>query len=136
MKRLRLDSRSKFPSGMEDYLEFNGWHFNKRMCEWACSHMYKKTAQQKQYITPYTYEQVEKMLATAKVVVDMSYDLVYLANSAKADYLHSSLSDENKLILFIKDNVEDPDSYEGKIFTRFYADCIGMGVSIPWEDLL
>jgi hypothetical protein len=21
-------------------------------------------------------------------------------------------------------------------FTRFYADCIGSGTSIPWEDLL
>jgi len=28
-----LDSRDKYPSGMEDYLAFNGWHFNKKMCE-------------------------------------------------------------------------------------------------------
>ena len=38
---MRLDYKSKFPEDMEDYLEFNGWHFNKKMCEWATSNMYK-----------------------------------------------------------------------------------------------
>lgn len=33
MKRNRLDVRDKMPSGMEDYLSINGWHFNKRLCE-------------------------------------------------------------------------------------------------------
>jgi hypothetical protein len=39
--KTRLDSRSAFPEGMENYLEFNGWHFNKKMCQWASSKMYK-----------------------------------------------------------------------------------------------
>lgn len=30
---MRLDARDKFPSGMEDYLAMNGWHFSKKMCE-------------------------------------------------------------------------------------------------------
>jgi hypothetical protein len=38
----RLDSRSAFPEDMENYLEFNGWHFNKKMCQWAASKMYKQ----------------------------------------------------------------------------------------------
>lgn len=29
MKRDRLDIRDKMPSGMEEYLAQNGWHFNK-----------------------------------------------------------------------------------------------------------
>ena len=29
----RLDIRDKYPSGMEEYLSHNGWHFNKKMCE-------------------------------------------------------------------------------------------------------
>ena len=36
----------------------------------------------------------------------------------------------------VKDVVEDPDGYDGLPFTRFYADCIGSGTSIPWDDLL
>jgi hypothetical protein len=58
----RLDSRSAFPSGMEDYLEFNGWHFNKKMCQWASSRMYKGSTYSKAYITPYTLEEVESLI--------------------------------------------------------------------------
>ena len=38
---MRLDCRDKFPSGMEEYLSFNSCHFNKKMCDWAVSKMYK-----------------------------------------------------------------------------------------------
>lgn len=136
MRKMRLDTRSCFPSGMETYLEFNGWHFNKKMCEWATSHMYKINGQQKQKIMPYTYEQVQKMITDSKLSIDISYDVIYLANYVKSDFLNSSITDETHLVLFIKDYLEDPDSYEGKTFTRFYADCIGKGISIPWEDLI
>lgn len=29
MKRNRLDIKDKMPTGMEEYLALNGWHFNK-----------------------------------------------------------------------------------------------------------
>lgn len=35
-----------------------------------------------------------------------------------------------------KDYLGDPDGYEGVAFTRFYADCIGKGALIPWDDML
>ena len=35
----RLDTYSKMPSGMKEYLEAYGWHFSKRMCEWATGKM-------------------------------------------------------------------------------------------------
>lgn len=54
----------------------------------------------------------------------------------KADFLGSSIVDDRHLLLYVRDIVEDPDSYEGMPFTRFYADCIGAGISIPWEDLI
>lgn len=38
---MRLDTKDKLPSGMENYLSYNGWHFNKRLCEYACSKMKK-----------------------------------------------------------------------------------------------
>lgn len=132
----RLDSRSAFPSGMEDYLEFNGWHFNKKMCQWASSRMYKGEAGNKTYITPYTMESLEVLLKKYNVQFETSYDAVYIANMAKADFLGSSIPDEAHLILYVKDVVSDPDAYDGMPFTRFYADCIGSGTSIPWEDLL
>ena len=44
MKRDRLDIRDKMPSGMEEYLAQNGWHFNKKLCDWAVSKMHKRGA--------------------------------------------------------------------------------------------
>ena len=135
----RLDSRDKYPSGMEDYLAFNGWHFNKKMCEWAVSKMYKiNVAKRKEYITPYTKETVENLLKANNIKLDkdVGYDAVYVANMAKADFYGSSISDDMHLAKFIKDYLDDPDGYEGIVFTRFYADCIGSGTPIMWEDML
>jgi hypothetical protein len=121
---------------MEDYLEFNGWHFNKKMCQWASSRMYKGKADAKQYIQPYTLETLEGLIKKYNLVFENSYDAVYIANMAKADFLSSSIPDEAHLMLYVKDVITDPDAYDGMPFTRFYADCIGAGISIPWEDLL
>lgn len=135
----RLDSRDKYPSGMEDYLAFNGWHFNKKMCEWAVSKMYKiNVAKRKEYITPYTKETVENLLKANNIKLegDVGYDAVYVANMAKADFYGSSISDDMHLAKFIKDYLDDPDGYDGIVFTRFYADCIGSGTPIMWEDML
>ena len=135
----RLDSRDKYPSGMEDYLAFNGWHFNKKMCDWAVSKMYKiNVAKRKEFITPYTKETVENLLKANNVKLDsdFGYDAVYVANMAKADFYGSSISDDAHLAKFIKDYLDDPDGYDGIVFTRFYADCIGSGTPIMWEDML
>lgn len=135
----RLDSRDKYPSGMEDYLAFNGWHFNKKMCDWAVSKMYKiNIAKRKEYISPYTKETVENLLKANNIKLDneVGYDAVYVANMAKADFYGSSISDDAHLAKFIKDYLDDPDGYDGIVFTRFYADCIGSGTPIMWEDML
>ena len=44
----RLDSYGKMPSGMKEYLEAYGWHFSKKMCEWAVSKMKVKDDNGKQ----------------------------------------------------------------------------------------
>ena len=135
---MRLDSRSTFPSGMGDYLEFYGWHFSKKMEEWAASKMYKEVNGQKQYITPYTKESLEELLNKVGISLDgdVTYDTVYIANMAKADFFGSSIPDEAHLVKYVKDVCEDPDAYEGMPFTRFYADCIGSGCGINWEDMI
>lgn len=35
----RLDTYSRFPSGMREYLEAYGFHFSKKLYEWAVSKM-------------------------------------------------------------------------------------------------
>lgn len=133
---MRLDVKDKFPSGMEEYLAFNGWHFNKKMCDWAVSKMRVSDGGPLKHI--YTAESVETLFEKCGITLknQFDYDCVYVANMARADFYGSSLADEIKLAKFIKDFMDDPDGYEEIAFTRFYADCIGKGIAIPWEDML
>ena len=62
--------------------------------------------------------------------------LYEVSNMGKADYLKSSIPDDTHLALFVKDYIDDPDGYDGLPFTRFYADCIGSGTPIMWENML
>lgn len=136
---MRLDARDEFPSGMEEYLAQNGWHFNKKMFDWAVSNMYKTDSSGKRtYIPVLTKEVVDDMLRRYGIVLQnkFGYDYVYAANMCKADYLGSSVIDEQHLSLFIKDYVDDKDGYPELPFTRFYADCIGTGTPIQWEDMI
>lgn len=139
MYRSRLDSRDTFPSGMEEYLAQNGWHFNKKLCEWAVGKMKRKNQLNKiEKLTPFTKENLDTMLKTNNVNIenDIGYDALYVLNMAKADYHGSSIIEDVKMVKFVKDYLDDPDGYDGIALTRFYADCIGKGEIIPWEDML
>ena len=137
---MRLDSYDTYPSGMKNYLSIYGWHFSKKMCEWAVSRMYKDGEDNKpeQAIPNYTRERVDLLLKrfNLKLENNKGYDDVYVANMCKFDFLGSSIDNEMKLAQFIKDYIDDADAYEGMPFTRFYADCIGSGTPIIWEDML
>lgn len=136
---MRLDAREVFPSGMEEYLSQYGWHFSKKMCEWAVSRMYKRNSLDKKIpIQSWNKDSVDKLLNKYGVTIEnkIGYDYVFAANMCIADYYGSSIIDEQHVALFIKDYVDDPDGYEELHFTRFYADCIGSGVPINWEDML
>ena len=136
---MRLDARDKFPSGMEDYLAIYGWHFSKKMCDWAVSEMYKKDANGKHVaLIPMAKNTVDELLKRYSVNLNNKngYDYVFAANMCMADYMGSSIEDERHMALFIKDYVDDQDGYSELPFTRFYADCIGSGKPIIWEDML
>ena len=130
---------SKMPSGMKEYLEAYGWHFSKKMCEWAVSRMKcKDDAGKQKKLEPMKKDEVEELLKKygVKLENDKGYDCVYVANMAKSDYMKSSIADDAHLALFVKDYIDDVDAYDGMPFTRFYADCIGSGKPIMWEDML
>lgn len=54
----------------------------------------------------------------------------------KADFYGSSIADDQRLAMYVGDVINDADAYDGMVFTKFYADCIGGGVSINWEDMI
>ena len=74
--------------------------------------------------------------ANIRISDSFGYDAVYVANMCKADYLGSSVRGEADLVKFVDDTINDPDGYDGMVFTRFYADCIGSGKPIIWEDMI
>ena len=136
---MRLDARDRFPSGMEEYLAQYGWHFSKKMFEWAVSKMYKTDGNGKRIpISPITKDTIDTICKNNNVNIQNKngYDYVFAANMCKADYLGSSITDDYHLALFVKDYVDDPDGYPELPFTRFYADCVGTGTPINWEDML
>lgn len=114
-----------------------GWHFSKNMAEWAASNMYIEPNGKKTPIVPYSREDVNRLKSRFGIVYEAKgYDDVYLANMCKADYLGGSIHNEQDLILFVKQSITDPDGYDGMTFTRFFADCIGSGTPILWEEMI
>lgn len=132
---MRLDDREEFPMGLEKYLSMYGWHFSKKLCNFAISNMRKDSGEK---IVPITKEALDLLLAKNGIELDnkFGYDYVFVANMCKADYLGSSVPDEAHLAKFVKDYCDDPDGYSELPMTRFYADTIGKGIPIIWEDML
>lgn len=132
--------KEPMPSGMEEYLSTYGWHFSKKMCEWAISKMRRRAKDS---------AQEEPMQLLAKEDVDTifrrygvdptsytAYDAVYIYHMLMSDFYGISLVDERHLVLHVKAYLDDVDGYDEIALTRFYADCIGRGEMPPWEDCI
>lgn len=126
------------PEGMVNYLRYYGPHFNKKLCEFAVSQMKKKVGSTLTKITPYTKEQVDKILQSYGVTVKggQLYDTVFVANMCKADFMGSSIVDDLHLARYVKDVLDDDDAYDGIVFNRWYADMCRKGVAVSWEDMI
>ena len=126
------------PKYMINYIRYYGEHFNKELCEFACSKMYKKEGDKKVKITPYNKEEVDNILKRYNIHIENKdgWDYVYVANMCKADFLGSSVPNEQYLARYIKDVIDDPDGYNGLVFYRWYADMCKKGIIVDWEDMI
>lgn len=138
MYQRNTGSYDEIPEGMKRYINNYGCHFNKKLCDEAVSRMYKKTNGKKEYIQPYSKEQVENLLKQNNIKLERGklYDCVYVASMCQADYLGKSVPDLNHLAMFVRDMIDDPDAEEGFIFNRFYADTIFNDDPVEWEDVI
>lgn len=120
---------------MDEYLSSYGWHFSKKMCEWAVSMMKDREGRRMQMLKK---EDIEASMNRAGVKLDnpKGYDAVYVFHMAKSDFMGSSIADEAHLAKYVKDYLDDPDGYDGIALTRFYADCLAKGVPVIWDDVL
>lgn len=125
---------------MEEYLSAFGWHFNKKLCEWAVSRMrYKdETTGQTKHIEKLSKEDLDTLFKRFGVdpTEFTAYDAVYVYHMAKADFGRRTLPDDRLLVSFVKDYLTDHDGYDEVAMTRFYADCIGRGEMPDWEECL
>ena len=131
----RLDTYEKLPSGMAEYLSNYGWHFSKKMAEWGVS-MLKDINDKK--VAPKDKKQIIEMLQMYNIPTEdiVGYDVVYVEGQLRSDCYGSSYEDDMHLAKGIGDRINDKDKYEGMELTRFYADCIGRGIPIYWEEMM
>lgn len=131
----RLDYYDIRPAGLDAYLSYYGYHFSPAMARWAVERMKPRNGGRMKMMDK---EAVEKLLSDRDIDFRAAkgHDLVYLANMVVADRWGSSVKDEDQLALAIKDEMDDPDGYDGMAFSRYLADCNAKGVPIVWEDMI
>lgn len=133
-----LSSYDIKPKYMRNYIRYHGEHFNKQLCDFAVSKMYKREGDKKVKITPFSKQQVDDILHKYGIELEnnQGYDYVFVANMCKADFLGSSVPSEQYLAKYIKNVIDDPDGYNGLPFYRWYADMCKKGQVIDWEDMI
>lgn len=120
---------------MEEYLEEYGYHFNKRLFDFAVSMMDERSGNK---LKPWDKEKTETFLKNNGISLryGLGHDAAYVLNMARADYWGGSISDEQHLALFVKDYIDDPDGSETKPFDHFYIDCVAKGIPIFWDEMM
>mgnify|MGYP000165823600 FL=1 len=133
-RNMSFDVFDRIPEKMRAYLSNYGFNFSKKMCDWAVSMMETKEGK----ITPIPKEKVDELLKKYSITLknDNGYNAVYVANMCKADYFGSSIPNEQYLAMFVRDFIDDPDGGSEKAFRHFFADCMGKGIVINWDDML
>lgn len=131
----RRDSRVKYETSMEEYLGDYGYHFNKRLFEFAVSMMEDRNGAR---IKPWDKEKTEEFLKAhgVKLNNDKGHDAAYVINMARADYLGSSIADDQHLAFFVKDYMDDPDGSKTRAFDEFWIKSVALGIPIFWDEML
>jgi hypothetical protein len=138
MRRNNFTQYDDYPKAMLVYMRNYGPHFNRKLFEFAVSLMTKEEDGRERRLTPYTKEDVDRLLKMHNITPERNqlYDAAYVANMGKADFLGSSIEDERHLALYIKDVIDDVDAEDGTVFNRWYADMSYAGIAVDWEAML
>ena len=120
---------------MEEYLEDYGFHFNKRLFEFAVEMMEDRNGQP---LKPWDKQKSTDFLKANGVSLknDMGHDAAYVLNMARADYFGSSIVDDPHLAMFVKDYLDDRDGSPTRAFDEFYIKTVAMGIPIFWDEMM
>lgn len=132
----RLDYYEIPPKGMDAYLSSHGHHFSKPMLEWAVGMMKDREGKKAEPVDRKQLDETFKNFGITLKRTEGYYDPVYVWCMAKSDYYGSSILDDFKLALFVRDYIDDPDGNPTRAFDEFYVNCVAKGIDIPWEDMI
>lgn len=120
---------------MEEYLEDNGFHFNKKLFEFAVEMMEDKNGQP---LKAWDKEKTNEFLKTRGISLkhNLGHDAAYVINMARADYYGSSIIDEAHLALFVKDYLDDKDGAPTRAFDEFYIKTVALGIPVFWDEMM
>lgn len=137
MNRDSFDQYDELPEDMIVYLRYNGRHFNRRLAEFAINKMTTRDSNNNEVpLAVITKEHLQELLSNNNIHIDKDYiyDALFVINMGKADYLGSSIPDENYLARYVNDVINDIDGYDGLPFNRWYADMAHKGIPIDWYE--
>ena len=120
---------------MEEYLEEYGFHFNKRLFEFAVGMMKDRNGQK---LAPWDKDKCTEFLKNHGVTPrnNLGHDSAYVLNMARSDYYGSSIVDETHLAVYVRDYLDDIDGAPTRAFDEFYMKCIALGVPIFWDEMM
>jgi hypothetical protein len=123
------------PTDKDIYIAENGWHFNKKACDYAVQYLKGKDGKR---IKPLSKEEVDAMLAKygIKLEKNRGWDYVYAANMAKSDMEGSPLSDEKSHAMYVKILIDDPDAADGEIMACWYVKMLFRREPVDWGMFL
>lgn len=128
------------PQDMKVYLRNHGFSFSKKACEYATSLMKKEnpTTKKAEKIEVWNKEQVEEFLKKYNITLEnnVGYNHVYVANMLRADMYKSSIVDEQRLAIGIKDVIDDIDVSDRVVFKKWLVLMDDSGYPIEWSDLI
>ena len=135
-----FDVYDELPEDMVVYLRYNGRHFSRKLCDFAINKItiHNLSTGDIVNLVKLNKEDVDALLKTYRIELkeNQLYDYVFVANMCKADFLGSSVPDEQHLCKYVKDVIDDVDAYDGIVFNRWYADMCRQGIAIDWEEML
>ena len=128
--------------GFLAYVDRHGYHFTEALAE----HVSKMMENADGSKHTWSAEQVKKAMVslgyfqltdknTTKTQATYG-DLTYLANMHYADGFPDPLKDEASCLKYAWKNANDPDGYDGMIFSRWTADAIGKDIEIDWDKFV
>lgn len=125
----------KYRPAMEEYLSDYGYHFNRRLFEFAVSIMEDRDGNP---IEPWDKDKTTTFLSSHNVTLENDYghDAAYVLNMARSDYWGGAITDEQHLAMFVKDYLDDIDGAESRAFDEFYIKTVALGIPIFWDEML